>query len=90
MEDLSEGIFINMANLILARRDSYLDYLRAGIKQDTLTALRNSPLHEFIVLGSHEERHSTGSSQKNHGRYHPIHSLCQALESDWKSGVPAW
>ena len=37
-QDLSEGIFINMANLILACRDSYLDYFRAIMKQDTLTA----------------------------------------------------
>ena len=35
MQDLSEGIFINMANFTLARRDSYLDYLHAGVKQDT-------------------------------------------------------
>ena len=39
MQDLSEGIFINMANLTLSRRDSYLDYLRAGVKQDSPTAL---------------------------------------------------
>ena len=38
MQDLSEGIFINMANLTLARCDSYLDYLKAGVKQNTLTA----------------------------------------------------
>ena len=43
MQDLSEGIFINMANLTLARRGSFLDCLIAGIKQDTLTALRNAP-----------------------------------------------
>ena len=45
MQDLPEGIFINMANLTLARRDRYLEYLRAGVKQDTLTALRTAPLH---------------------------------------------
>ena len=33
MQDLSEGIFMN--NLTLARRDSYLEYLRAVVKQDT-------------------------------------------------------
>ena len=38
-QDLSEGIFINMANLILPHRDSYLNYLRAGIKQDIVNAL---------------------------------------------------
>ena len=27
MQDLSEGVFINVANLTLARRDSYLEYI---------------------------------------------------------------
>ena len=42
MQDLSEGIFIT-----LARRDSYLEYLHASVKQDTLHALRT-----FTVPGS--------------------------------------
>ena len=45
MQDLSEAVFINMANFTLARRDSYLDYLHAGLKQDTVHALRTSPVH---------------------------------------------
>ena len=32
MQDLSEGVFISMANFTLARRDSYLEYLHAGVK----------------------------------------------------------
>ena len=43
MQDLSEGVFINVANSTLTRRDSYLDYIKAGIKQDTLNALRTAP-----------------------------------------------
>ena len=39
MQDLSEGVFINMANFPLARRDSYLDYLHSGVKLDTVNAL---------------------------------------------------
>ena len=36
MQDLSEGVFISMANFTLAdRRDSYLEYLHAGVKQDS-------------------------------------------------------
>ena len=42
MQDLSEGIFISMANFTLARMDSYLKYLHAGVKQDTLNALNVS------------------------------------------------
>ena len=49
MQDLSKDVFINMANLTLARCDSYLDYLKAGVKQDTLTALRDAPLHTVLV-----------------------------------------
>ena len=45
MQDLSEGVFINMANFTLARRDSYLEYLHAGVKHDTVNALRTSPVH---------------------------------------------
>ena len=43
--NLSEGIFITVANFTLARRDSYLEYLHAGVKQDRLTALRTAPIH---------------------------------------------
>ena len=39
MQDLSEGVFISMANLTLACRDSYLEFIRGGVKPDTLTAL---------------------------------------------------
>ena len=62
MQDLPEGIFINMANLTLARSDSYLEYLRAGVKQDSLTALRTAPLHlpslfpdQFLVKAEEED-----------------------------------
>ena len=44
MEHLTDFVFVNMANLTL-RRDSYLSYLKAGIKADTLAALRMAPLH---------------------------------------------
>ena len=45
IQDLSEGVFISMANFTLACRDSYLEYLHADVKQDTLTALRTAPIH---------------------------------------------
>ena len=45
MQDLSEGVFISVANFTLVRRNSYLDYLNAGVKQDSLTALRTAPVH---------------------------------------------
>ena len=45
MQDLSDGVFKNVANLTLAYRDSYLEYLRTSIKQATLTSLRTAPIH---------------------------------------------
>ena len=102
VQDLSEGIFINMTNLTLAGRDSYLDYLRAKMK-DTLTALRNAPLHmhslfqdQLLVkaeeeISHSEERHSTGVSQKKPVATTPYDSSAKpSQEFDQKSGVPAW
>ena len=45
MEHLTEFVFTSMANSTLLRRDSYLAYLKAGVKADTLNALRTAPLH---------------------------------------------
>ena len=45
MQDPSDGVLVNVANLTLARRDSYLDFVQSGIKQDTLMSLRSAPLH---------------------------------------------
>ena len=41
---LTDFVFVSMANTILLRRDSYLSYLKAGVKADTLNALRSGPL----------------------------------------------
>ena len=45
MEHLTDFVFVTMANTTLLRRDSYLAYLKAGIKVDTMAALRTAPLH---------------------------------------------
>ena len=83
MQDLSEGVFINMANFTLAHRDSYLDYLHAGVKQDTVNALRTSPVHlnalfsdKLISKAAEEiskskERRSSGTSHRHQNRFHP-------------------
>ena len=44
MEHLIEFVFVSMANLTLARRDSYLSHVKSGNKPDTLAALRTAPL----------------------------------------------
>ena len=86
MQDLSEGVFISMANFTLARRDSYLEYLHAGVKQDTLNALRTSPAHlnslfpdQLITKAEEEicrseERRSSGQPHRRQGRFHPYAS----------------
>ena len=76
MQDLSAGIFISVANFTLARRDSYLEFLHAGVKQDTLTLLHTAPVHlQFIFpdqllikaeeeVSRSEEKHSSGQSHR--------------------------
>ena len=83
MQDLSDGVFINVANLTLARRDSYLEYIKAGIKQDTLTSLRIAPLHlsalfpDHIIakaeeeIRHHEDKRTSRPSQRKPQRFHP-------------------
>ena len=81
MQDLSDGVFINVENFTLARRDSYLDFIKTGIKQDTLISLRTAPLHmsalfpDHIIskaeeeIRHHEDKHTLGPSRKA-ARYH--------------------
>ena len=103
MQDLSEGVFINMANFTLACRDSYLEYLHAGVKQDTLTSLRTAPVHLYSLFPDQlitkaeeeicrsEERRSSGQPHRCKGRFHPCApSDRSANQPDRKSGNPAW
>ena len=50
MEHLSDFVFVPMANLTLARRDSYLSHVKSGIKSYTLAALRTAPLQLAILF----------------------------------------
>ena len=50
LQHLSDFIFVQMANLTLARRDAYLDNLKAGVKPDTLSALRKCPLNGYALF----------------------------------------
>ena len=104
MQDLSEGVFISMANLTLARRDSYLDFMCGGVKPDTLTALRTAPIHlhslfpgSLLVkaeeeISCSEERHSSGNSNRKPGRFHPYASSSGRSTQlpDRKPTAPAW
>ena len=102
MQDLSEGVFINMANFTLARRDSYLDYLHAGVKQDTVNALRTSPVHlnalfpdQLITkaeeeISRSEERRSSGTSHWHQGRFHPYAAGDKLTGHHDRKNLPAW
>ena len=43
--DLTESLFVDLANITLIRRDSYLEQVKSGIKPDTLMGLRTAPVH---------------------------------------------
>ena len=76
IQDLSEVVFADVANLTLARQDSYLEYIKVGIKQDTLTSLRTTPLYLSVLfpdhiianveeeIRHHEDKHTSGPSQR--------------------------
>ena len=103
MQDLSEGVFISMANLTLAHRDSYLEFIRGGIKPDTFTALRTSSVHlhslfpdSLLVKGEDEisrseERRSAGSTHRKPGHFHPYVSSSgrSSHQQDQKPTTPA-
>ena len=104
MQDLSEGVFISMANLTLARRDSYLEFIHGGVKPDALTALRTAPVHlhslfpdSLLVkaedeISRSEERYSSGSVHRKPRRFHPYVSSNDrsTQQPDRKSTAPAW
>ena len=44
LQHLADSLFVHMSNMILLRRDSYLDFVKLGVKQDTMNLLRNAPM----------------------------------------------
>ena len=44
LQHLTDNLFVQLANFVILRRDSYLDYLKAGVKPDIWNRLRNAPL----------------------------------------------
>ena len=91
-----------MANFTLERRDSYLEYLHAGVKQDTLTALRTAPVHlhslfpdQLITKAEEEicrsEERCSGQPHRRQGRFHPYApSDRSSNQPDQKSSNPTW
>ena len=81
MEHLTDFVFINLANTTLLRRDSYLQYLKAGVKADTLNSLRTAPLQletlfpDTVIKCAEEEISSSDKGRSasiyKKRRYHP-------------------
>ena len=98
MEHLTELFFVNMANSTLLRCDSYLAYLKAGVKADTLNALCTAPLHldtlfpDNIVKRAEEDiatfDKGLSSSVYKGRRYHPYER--QDSRSDKQQDRPTW
>ena len=92
-----------MSNLTQAHRDSYLEYFRGWVKQDTHTALCTAPVHfkslfpdQLLVkagdeISRSEERRSPCSSHRKPGLFLPYASSTSkpAHQLDQKSNVPA-
>ena len=103
MQDLSDGVFINVANLTLARSESDLDFVKTGIKQYTLMSLRSAPLHRSALFPDRiiskaeeemrrfEDKRTPGPSRKA-PRYHPYAQNFKPHQQDTeqKSTLPAW
>ena len=47
LQHLADSLFVHLSNLILLRRDSYLEYVKPGIKPDTWNMLRNAPMFGY-------------------------------------------
>ena len=47
LQHLADSSFVHLAKLILLRRDSYLEHIKPGVKQDTWLQLRNAPLFGY-------------------------------------------
>ena len=49
-QHLADSLFVQLANFILLRRDSYLEYVKPGLKPDTWNKLRNAPLFTYSLF----------------------------------------
>ena len=95
LKHLSDFVFVTVANTNLARRDSYLSHLKAGIKPDTLASLRTAPLLIPMLfpneaLRQAEQDIASFESKGQHqpgkkGRFHPYDR-----PDNRKQERPAW
>ena len=99
MEHLTDFVSVNMANITLLRRDFYLAYLKAGIKADTLAALRTAPLHlpslfpDSVIKQADEDISSFDKGRSGlvykKGHSHP-YERTESKPDNKKQDRPAW
>ena len=81
-QHLTDNLFVHLSNLILLRRDSYLDFVKTGVKQDTMNLLCNAPLFGYglfpdaaIVTAEQDiQKHETSSVAQGPGPGAPHHT----------------
>ena len=99
MEHLTDFVFVNFANTTLLRRESYLSYIKAGVKADTLNALRSATLQldtlfpDNVIKQAEEDianfDKSRSRSVYKKRRYHPYERQDRKLDNK-KQDQPAW
>ena len=98
-EHLTDFVFVTVANSTLTRRDAYLSHLKAGIKPDTLAALRTGPLNmatlfpEDALKQAEQEIPNFESKGQIHtgkkARFHP-YERPEKRPDNKKPERPAW
>ena len=77
VSDMMGSILVDMANITLIRRDDYLATVRYGVKEETLLALRTSPVHtdrlfdEELIKRAEVELTAQDAARANRGRNRP-------------------
>ena len=58
LQHLADNLFVHLSNLILIRRDSYLEFVKSGVKQDHESTEKCSSVQLWVVSGRchHESR----------------------------------
>ena len=103
MEHLSNFTFVSMANITLCRRNSYLAHVKSDLKQDTLAALRQTPLDlptlfpDSVLKKAEDDIGRFKDKGQSHGqaggrrnnRFHPYKWMDRQTQEQI-FGKPAW
>ena len=101
LQHLSDFTFVQMANLTLVGRDSYLEHLKPGVKPDTFSALRNCPLNtqalfpDVVIRKAEDEiqqfetlkrTNQPGPGRGGFAGNHKKQNRFQPCSTNWKQG----